>query len=429
MTDLTIWMNGVRVGTWSRTRSGQTLQYDPGWITSSVGCVLSLSLPFTPGNAPRQGDAVENYFDNLLPDSEVLRERLQARFGTASTKPFDLLAAVGRDCIGAIQILPESETPVGFDLMESEPLTDAGVQQLIDASLSKTPPSETSDFRISLAGAQAKTALLFYRGKWRRPLRATPTTHILKLPMGFVGTSQLDMRESVENEWLCSRLMTEFGLPTATCEIAQFGSWKVLVVERFDRGPVTDGWIARRPQEDCCQALGLPSEKKYESDGGPGIRDILRILESSTAANADRRAFVKAQIVFWLLAATDGHAKNFSLFHHPEGKYRLTPFYDVLSTWPIMGRRHNQISWHKAQLAMAIRSKNVHWKLCEIKRRHWDGMAALAGLGEATSLLQEVVTQTPRAIENVNRQLPVKFPPAIADTIFEGMRRAVVDLR
>ena len=98
---------------------------------------------------------------------------------------------------------------------------------------------------------------------------------------------------------------------------------------------------------------------KYESDGGPDSRDILRVLDSSSRAAADKRAFVKAQIVFWLLAATDGHAKNFSLFHERGGTYRLTPVYDVLSAWPIIGPGRNPLAWPKASLALAVRATNA----------------------------------------------------------------------
>ncbi|MDO8543561.1 MAG: type II toxin-antitoxin system HipA family toxin [Opitutaceae bacterium] len=428
---LILWMNGQQVGTWTQTRSTHVLQYDHEWVTSPDGRALSLSLPFTPGNVAHRGNVVAHFFDNLLPDTGAIRARIRAKFSTASTDAFDLLTAIGRDCIGAVQLLSEGEAPVGFDRIESEPLTDEGVEQAIAASLSGARvlgQPQAEDFRISLAGAQEKTALLFHRRKWCRPVGATPTTHILKLPLGLVGHLQMDMQDSAENEWLCSRVMQAFGLNTASCEILEFGRRKVLAVERFDRTRQPAGWIARLPQEDFCQAFGLPSTRKYEADGGPGMRDILRVLDSSARALEDKRAFVKAQIVFWLLAAVDGHAKNFSLFHERGGTYRLTPFYDVLSAWPIIGRGTNHLDWHKARLAMAVRSKNAHWKLSEIKAHHWDSVVRAAGLGTANSLLEEIATQVPRVIENVNRQLPRGFPAILPDKIFEGLRKTAAGL-
>jgi serine/threonine-protein kinase HipA len=374
---------------------------------------------------------VANYFDNLLPDSDAIRARIRAKFSTASTEAFDLLAAIGRDCVGAVQLLPEGQPPGGFDRITAEPLTDDEVEQAITASLSGArvlgQPGE-DDFRISLAGAQEKTALLFHRGRWCRPLGATPTTHIFKLPLGLVGHLQVDMQDSVENEWLCLRLMKAYGLDTAAGELLQFGARKVLSVERFDRALQSAGWIARLPQEDFCQALGLPSSKKYESDGGPGMRDILRVLDSSHRAEADKRSFVKAQIVFWMLAATDGHGKNFSLFHERGGTYRLTPFYDVLSAWPIIGPGPNKFDYHKVKLAMAVRSKNAHWKLAEIKAGHWDAVARMAGLDNATEIFHDIAVQTPRIIAKVNLQLPKKFPAGVRDKIFEGLQRMAARL-
>ena len=424
-------MNGLRVGTWSVRRGVHVLEYDLTWINSPAGRPLSLSLPFTPRNEPLRGQKVEHYFDNLLPDAASIRSRIRARFATASTEAFDLLTAVGRDCVGALQLLPDDEVPAGFNRIEAEPLSDRGVEELIAGTLSSgraLGQKEDGDFRISIAGAQEKTALLFHRGRWCRPLGSTPTTHLVKLPLGLVGHMQMDMQGSVENEWLCSRLMERLGLPTARCEIRQFGKWKVLVVDRFDRRLQQEGWIARLPQEDFCQVLGLPSTLKYESDGGPGMRDVLRVLDTSITAIADKRAFVKAQMVYWLLAATDGHAKNFSLFIERGGTHRLTPFYDVLSAWPIIGRGPNHLDWHKAKLAMAVRSKSAHWKISDLKAHSWDATARFAGLGSSADLLAEIATAAPRAVEDVNREIKEGFPAEVRDKIFDGFLRSVRSL-
>jgi serine/threonine-protein kinase HipA len=434
-TTLAIWMNGERVGEWTQTRGTDILQYDPAWLASPAARALSLSLPLPPGNTPHKGPAVANYFDNLLPDSDAIRARIRSRFATASTRPFELLSAIGRDCVGAVQLLPEATPPASHDRIDSEPLADRDVENLIAASLSpgrilgqSTADATADDFRISIAGAQEKTALLHHRGKWRRPLGSTPTTHILKLPLGLVGHLQMDMQHSIENEWLCMKLMQAYGLPSANCDIAHFGSRKVLVVDRFDRRLQPGGWIARLPQEDFCQALGLPSSQKYEADGGPGMIDILRVLDASAQPAADKRAFLKAQIIFWLLAATDGHAKNFSLKHERGGVFRLAPFYDVLSAWPVIGKRANQIDWRKAKLAMSVRGKNAHWKLSEIKPRHWHPAVRAAGLADATELLDEIAAQTPSAIAEAHRQAPKNFPQDVLEKILEGATRVAGQL-
>ena len=424
-------MNGLRVGTWSILRNLHVLAYDPAWIESPAGRPLSLSLPFTPRNEPIRGARVEYYFDNLLPDAASIRSRIRTKFATSSTEAFDLLQAIGRDCVGAVQLLPDGETPIGFDRIDAEPLSDRRVEELIAGSLSPARilgQDDESDFRISLAGAQEKTALLFHEGRWCRPRGATPTTHILKLPLGLIGHLQMDMQGSAENEWLCSRLMQSLGLNTARCEILEFGKRKVLAVERFDRRLQRSGWIARLPQEDFCQALGLPSTMKYESDGGPGMRDILRVLDASLAPSEDKRAFLKAQMVFWLLAATDGHAKNFSIFIERGGSHRLTPFYDILSAWPIIGRGPNRLDARKAKLAMAVRSSSAHWKMSELKTRSWDATTRIAGLGDSTGLFAEITAAAPRAVEEVDREIKSGFPEEIRDKVFEGFLRAVRSL-
>ncbi len=426
---LVVWSNGQRVGEWAVHSGEHRFQYDDRWIASAAGRRLSLSLPFTPGNVPHRGAVVRNYFDNLLPDHEGIRQRLQGKFHTASTEAFDLLAAIGRDCVGAVQLLPPGFGAEGFDQIEAEPLDDAGVAALIDATLSSGRVLGQRDddaFRISIAGAQEKTALLYLQDQWRRPLHATPTTHILKLPLGLVGNMQADMHTSVENEGLCARILAGFGLPVARCDMAVFGRHKVLVVERFDRAMQTTGstgpWIARLPQEDFCQALGVPGSRKYEADGGPGMRDILRVLDTSSNAAADKRAFVKAQMLFWMLAATDGHAKNFSLFLERGGGYRLTPLYDVLSAWPIIGRGTHHIARQKAKLAMAVRAGNPHWRIAEIQPRHWDAVALQAGLGTAQALREEILDILPGVLGQVQSQLPAQFPAALANSIFAGLR-------
>ena len=222
--------------------------------------------------------------------------------------------------------------------------------------------------------------------------------------------------------------MQRLGLNTARCEILEFGKRKVLAVERFDRRLQRAGWIARLPQEDFCQALGLPGTMKYESDGGPGMRDILRVLDASFAPLVDKRAFLKAQMVFWLLAATDGHAKNFSIFMERAGRHRLTPFYDVLSAWPIVGRGPNRLEWRKAKLAMAVRSKSAHWKMSELRPKSWDATAKVAGLGGSSELLAEIVAAAPAAVEAVSREITPGFPAEIRDKIFDGFLNSVRSL-
>lgn len=140
------------------------------------------------------------------------------------------------------------------------------------------------------------------------------------------------------------------------------------------------------------------------------------------------RVGLKAQMVFWLMAATGGHAKNFSIFIERAGSHRLTPFYDVLSAWPIVGRGANHLEWRKAQLAMAVRSKSAHWKMSELKPQSWDATAKVAGLGGSTGLLAEIAAAAPGEVEDVSREIEPGFPEEIRDKIFDGFLKSVRSL-
>jgi serine/threonine-protein kinase HipA len=424
----------MRVATWRiPARGDMELQYDAAWRESEVGRPLSLSLPFGVGDAPLKGAAVANYFDNLLPDSTELRRRAAARFQTGSTEPFDLLAAIGRDCVGAVQLLPLDDSPEGFDRIDGTPISGKGIAAHLQGLLAPAAPGHSADdeFRVSIAGAQEKTALLSHGGRWYRPRGATPTTHILKLPLGLVGNIKADLSTSVENEWLCLQLLHAFKLPVATASMLDFAGQRVLCVERFDRQLHPSGnWIMRLPQEDFCQVHGLPHLRKYEADGGPGIPDVARILANSERGEQDIATVLKAQILFWMLAAIDGHAKNFSIQLLPQGRYRLAPLYDVVSIWPIVGDGPNQLRWHKSKLAMAVHGGSKHCLLKDIQRRHFNAMALKCGYGAtAEPLIEEILLRVPHAIEEVSTKLPAGHPQRVADAIFAGLRGSAAKLQ
>lgn len=431
---LNIWMNGIPVGYWETTRQGERLAYFDDWLTDEQGRPLSLSLPFLPGNAPVHGQIVTAWFDNLLPDSDATRRRLAQRHQAEGVDPFRLLAKLGRDCVGAIQLLPEGERPTDLFQINGEVLNTAGIAQQLrntTATLAAGQPAGGEDLRLSIAGAQEKTALLRHDGRWLLPRGSTPTTHIFKLPLGLVGHMQADMRTSVENEWLCAKIVAAYGIPIAPCEIETFEDQKVLVVERFDRAPSRDGsWILRLPQEDMCQATGTSPLRKYQADGGPGIGQVMEVLLGSANAQQDREMFFKAQLVFWVLAATDGHGKNFSIVHLPEGRYRSTPLYDVLSAHPVIGRGRNQIAPQKAKLAMAVRGTSNHYLIEKIQWRQWISQAQQVGLGAgvADRLIREVADSTERVISAVGSLLPPGFPMDVADSIFAGMNKQCAKL-
>ncbi len=297
---LVLVMNGRRVGQLSLAVSGAIrFRYARDWLDWEHAIPVSLSLPLA--EKTYAGAPVANCFDNLLPDSPAMRERLAADLGAEGTDAYHLLRIIGRDCVGALQFFEEGGVPDPGASLEGDPASDAE----IGAMLSGLPAAPLglergSDFRFALPGLSDKTALLKKDGQWIRPAAGTPTTHILKtayqeLPGGIAFT------DSVENEFFCMQFFAAAGAGTAHAEICTFDGVRALVVERFDRKWTRDGRLIRLPQEDVCQALALPREKKLERDGGPGLADVLELLAASDRPAEDRRAFLRAQILFWLL--------------------------------------------------------------------------------------------------------------------------------
>ncbi len=429
---LSVWMNGERTGTWTQRANGaEEFAYAAEWMASGEARPISLSMPLAPDGAVYKGSVVTSFFDNLLPDTRQVRERLQSRFGTASARPFDLLAEIGRDCVGAVQLLPDGEQPPDVKTIDGRRLTPAQIERLLTGMLNPSlgKSERLEDFRISLAGAQEKTALLRRNGKWLSPLGATPSTHILKLPIG-TGGHGIDLSTSVENEWLCAEILRAFGVAVANCRMDQFGEQKVLVVERFDRRLSSDkSWILRLPQEDLCQATGTPGGRKYESDGGPGNQTIMNLLLGSARAGEDRLDFLRTQILFWMLCAIDGHAKNFSLFLEAGGRFRLTPRYDVFSAYPVLGTTRRKLSPKKVKMAMAVAGTSRHYLWQSILRRHWEETAQRCGMGHALkSLIDELIDRTPQVIDHVGELIPSGFPDAVAEPILSGLRKSVAKL-
>jgi serine/threonine-protein kinase HipA len=424
MQALAAWMNGELVGTWTVDRNSHAFQYAPSWLSSIYKRSLSLSLPIS-SDLEIKGVEVKNYFDNLLPDNEKIRERLGTRFKTKSSNTFDLLEAIGRDCVGAVQLLPEGAIPEGWNRIECEPQTEEQLAEILRAVPSETSPELQDDdlFRISIAGAQEKTALTMMNGQWCRPHGATPTTHILKLPLGLIGgAKRVDAADSVQNEWLCAQIVDALGLPVAPTTIGKFGDQTALVVERFDRAWMdNDTWIARLPQEDFCQVLGVPPDKKYEKDGGPGMGKCLKLLLGSQD-KGDRTRFLLTQLAFVLMAATDGHAKNFSIFLEREDAYMMTPLYDIISMWPYYGDAPNQFQPRRAGLAMAVRSKNIHYHFHEIQARHWRQIALKNGGPAVWDAMLAMVASVDDALGSVEKLLPPDFPERTWGKISAGMR-------
>ncbi|EJC0337651.1 HipA domain-containing protein [Escherichia coli] len=301
MPKLVTWMNNQRVGELTKLANGaHTFKYAPEWLASRYARPLSLSLPLQRGNIT--SDAVFNFFDNLLPDSPIVRDRIVKRYHAKSRQPFDLLSEIGRDSVGAVTLLPE---------------------------------------------------------------------------------------------------------------------------KRFDRRWNTERTVLLRlPQEDMCQTFGLPSSVKYESDGGPGIARIMAFLMGSSEALRDRYDFMKFQVFQWLIGATDGHAKNFSVFIQAGGSYRLTPFYDIISAFPVLGGTGIHIS--DLKLAMGLNaSKGKKTAIDKIYPRHFLATAKVLRFPEVQmhEILSDFARMIPAALDNVKTSLPTDFPENVVTAVETNVLR------
>ena len=382
--------NGRLVGEIRRDTGGRlSFEYDAAWSRDDTAYPLSLSMPLV---GQRHGhDKIEPWLWGLLPDNENVLTRWARRFRVSARSAFSLLSATGEDCPGAIQLArPER---VGRLLVSNTRLV-SGSRQVVWLTTAevetrlRTLRHDNSAWRLdddvgqfSLAGAQSKTALLLEDGRWGVPRGVTPTTHILKPPIpGFPG--------HCENEHLCLALAGALGIPTARSRVCRFGEETAIVVERYDRITV-GGRLLRLHQEDLCQALGRSPLSKYESEGGPGCRDIASGIRSHCSRpGEDLRTFVRAIALNWVIGGTDAHARNFSLLIGGGGDAALAPLYDLASAVPYPGHYPPRL-----KLAMKVGGES---RLGYIQVRHWERFAAEAGLpaGEVLGICESLATET-----------------------------------
>jgi serine/threonine-protein kinase HipA len=328
---LVVILDRAVAGTIIRLPGGRLrFDYDDAYRRRLTSTPLSTSMPNQVGSHADQ--VITAWLWNLLPDNEAVLARWARQFHVSARSPFSLLATpIGEDCAGAVQFAGPDDT----DRVLGRPgdiqwLTEDDVarrlRELRDDATAWLGRSFTGQF--SLAGAQAKTALLFRDGRWGVPSGATPTTHILK--PAIEGFDDHDL-----NEHLCLDAARRVGLVVARSRIARFGDETAVVVDRYDR-QITNTEVVRVHQEDLCQALGVPPTRKYQNDGGPAPSDIVglfrRVMPARVAEEAVRW-FVDALIWNWLIVGSDAHVKNYSLLL-AQDQVRLAPLYDVASALP-----------------------------------------------------------------------------------------------
>lgn len=423
---LNVFSNSQLVGQLKKQPGGAVeFRYASSWLTWEGAMPLSLSLPLW--GSKFEGAKVAAVFENLLPDNEDMRRQVAQHVQAAGSDAYSLLDALGRECAGALQVLPQGVEPGSAGQVKGRPVNDEEIAALLE-NLTAAPwgLGEDEDFRLLLAGVQEKTALLFAEEKWQKPIGTTATTHILKPQIG--RQNGVDLSHSVENEFFCLKVIKALGIPAAEAEMVRFAGKRVLVIQRVDRLWTKDGRLLRLPQEDFCQALSVLPCCKYESHGGPGIVQMLRLLKGSDTPLADQAMLLKALIVLWLLGASDGHAKNFSLRLWPGGGFNLAPLDNVMSVQPNI--KAGEISQPKAKFAMAV-GDGGSARFDEIQPQHFIETAAKAGIKApiVEQIFEELCQDAASRAKAVKKELPEDFPTEISEAIREGFKKRLKILK
>jgi len=359
---LSVWWDGSIAGTLQVNEHGEMrFTYSAQWIADTARPAISFSLPKR--TEPFKQRQCRPFFAGLLPE-ESQRDAVAGVLGISKRNDFAFLEALGGDVAGALSLWPGGEAPPVVDpAAQPRALTDAELADILDALPTRPLLAGREGLRLSLAGAQSKLPVVLVDGRVALPSPGQPTTHILKPPIArFPHTT--------ENEALVMTLAAAVGMPVAPVAARSVAGRPYLLVTRYDRRFDEGGRAHRLHQEDFCQALGIPPERKYAAEDGPTFKACFDLVRRATTVPALAVLSLLDAAIFNLIAGNaDAHGKNFSLLYRP-GSVALAPFYDLLATvaYPDLSPR----------LAMKIAKRAT---IEEIGPTTWGEFAAEVGLG------------------------------------------------
>ena len=413
---LEVLLEGRHIGVLREDARGRhTFAYD---LSEQEAGQLSLSMPRRA--LPWEGAPVEAYIDGILPDDPSIRQRIARRHGVNARNPFALLTVVGLDCGGGVQFmsLEDDESPVSASLHRLDerivPIDEEHIgRRLREISGTNQDSWQSGGEHWSLNGAQDKLALRYTNGQWYEAEGAAATTHIIK--PGIRG-----LHEQAFNEYVCLRTAERLLLPTAKSFYRILGGVPVIVSERWDRivdETRTPASVSRVHQEDLCQAMGVMTDRKYQSDGGPGAVDIVRFLREQGLPEQDVTTFFKALVFNFLIAGSDAHAKNYAILEPVGGAPRLSPLYDIASLFAYDTVRKER------RLAMSIGGE-YRWERIEV--RHWRRFADSCGGASdwdvlATILVDFALATLPAFLQVADEAL--RWAETLPDANAEGTSR------
>lgn len=362
---LDVFWGRTKVGSYDKFGSGsEQFVYDAAYLAQQGCQPISHSLPLR--DVPYSAPQLRPFFSGLLPE-EAQRTRIASYLGIAETNDFAFLEAMGGECAGALTILPQGTRPAEM-VSEFTPMEDEDLAKVIETLPLRPMLVGEEGIRLSLAGAQSKLPVVVRDGRIGLPVGNAPSTHILKpeLSEWFKGIAA--------NEHCCMTLARHLGLSVPETELWMIGRHPCVLVRRYDRDvDAKTGAVSRVHQEDFCQALGRLPEQKYQMEGGPIVRDVVRLLRSgwSTAPARDVMGFVDLLMYNAIIGNADAHGKNYSMLYRGSER-RLAPGYDLVSTvfWPALAKTP----------AMKIGGSDSVDSLC---LGHWKKLAQELNLGFA----------------------------------------------
>ncbi|HWH12312.1 MAG TPA: type II toxin-antitoxin system HipA family toxin [Solirubrobacteraceae bacterium] len=391
MTDrrLDVWCFDEVAGMLVDGDDGLAFEYGGEWVAGGMP-PLSQSLPV---DGRFGSEAVVAFFGGLLPEGPP-RQLLARQLGLSPSNDFSLLAALGGDTAGAVSLLHPGDRP-------AHPGTD--VRWLDDVDLAReldelpTRPMHVhaaGEYRLSLAGVQDKLPVVVGAdGRIGLTEGGTPSTHILKTPIAR-------LQDTVANEAYCLAVGRALGINAVEAEPRRVAGREFLLVRRYDRAGAPDA-TRRVHQEDFCQALGIPAQRKYQDEGGPGLVDLFGLIRSAVAVPARAATELLGYVALsFLVGNHDAHGKNYSLLYLPRSsRAELAPAYDVLGT--VVYRKAQPMS---RRMAMHIGGE---YRPAYVRRRHLDRLIDEAGLGGAAARrrLRALASEAPTAARSVRSDL------------------------
>jgi serine/threonine-protein kinase HipA len=391
MQRLGVFFEGHKVGLVTADESRFTFAYDSSWLHAQASFAISLSLPLVAG--AQTGPAAHSFFANLLPEGRI-RALVARRLGVSEDNDFALLSALGGECAGAMVVATAAPKPAKYAW---RPLDSDELERLSAGGAAFAEAVAGGGVRLSLAGAQDKLPVKLDGGRLYLPLGSSPSSHILKF-------ASKDFKHMPTNEAFISALARACGLPAVATERLTIGKNQHLLVARYDRVVREDGTIIRLHQEDMCQALGLPPGRKYQEEGGPSFEQCFRtVADASVEPALDTRALLHWLVFNTVVGNADAHAKNLSLLRSRDGRVRLAPFYDLLSTAVYPGIA--------TKLAMTIGGNDDPG---HIRGRDWRRLAESVGVGPAFMI--EIVRNLAEAIPERARTIAPELRTGRRDT-------------